>query len=275
MNVMHDSHDDVEVKPGSWVKKPVLAARLRTSITRLPIPSVGSRIGSSALFSSPSASVHVSFTLVDAFLSAPGCRLAARTIAAGSFHFSVLPSAPLPSRARTGGEPGSGAAAGAAAAALMNAWNAAICTTSGCVTSSARCACSAAARSCSALLPPALKSERGRGGSFGRPNLNALSWFAVCSADCSSSKSFSVRTTPAVGAVSAETATRNADVGLVDSTGSTATWYVVWADGSGTPSAAPKSEAMSARLILVLRRAAAVGVGDGARFRAEGAPLAR
>ena len=60
----------------------------------MPIPSVGSRIGSSALFSSPSASVHVSFTLVDAFLSAPGYRLAARTIAAGSFV-----SAPLAERA--------------------------------------------------------------------------------------------------------------------------------------------------------------------------------
>ena len=142
MNVMHDSHDDVEVKPRSWVKKPVLAARSHVDhavahpLGRLEDRQLGALL--LALGVGP-RELHARRRLL------VGSRVSARRPhdRRRKLPLSPLPSAPLPSRARSG-EPGSGAAAGAAAAALMNAWNAAICTTSGWVTSSARCACSAA-----------------------------------------------------------------------------------------------------------------------------------
>ncbi len=46
MYVMADSQEEVEVKPGSWVKKPVLARSARTSMTDWPSPAWGISLGS-------------------------------------------------------------------------------------------------------------------------------------------------------------------------------------------------------------------------------------
>ena len=64
--VMALMHEDVEVKPGSCVKKPVFAARAETSITMLPIACAGCSTGRSAVWA-PSASSQLSVTLITFF----------------------------------------------------------------------------------------------------------------------------------------------------------------------------------------------------------------
>ena len=71
MYVIALAHEDVDRKPGSCVKKGVLAPSERTSITFLPIECAGVSTGSSTSWS-PSSSLQLSLTRVQAAFFATG-----------------------------------------------------------------------------------------------------------------------------------------------------------------------------------------------------------